>query len=225
MLQDMHIHSNYSDGANSIEDMVCCAISLGLRRICFTDHVWKTTDWIDDYIKELQRCNDLYGKSIEVLGGVETKILDYEGALDVNPDRYDSDLRIVAAMHRIPYDNGGFIRSSEIKNDIETSKKAWLYTLQGLQHNRHIDCIAHPFSLLEHMGITKDDKGWWETVSNVLERSPAKIEFNVKYDNSIVPSWFWKRHIDKIIPASDSHSVSELRERFNNLEIICRKLI
>jgi len=223
MLQDMHLHSDFSDGNNSIEDMVRCALELGMKRICFTDHVWETSGWTDKYFKEIQRCQNLFGTSIDVLCGVEAKFLSCKGGIDVNDDLFGKGVRVVAAMHRIPCGNGKFIRASEIKNNLDVSRKFWMETIKGIQNNKHIDCLAHPFSLLGYMGITQQDDDWWGTVSTIIGSLPVSIEYNVKYDNQIVPEWFWETHKNKIMPASDSHSVKEFRIRSSELRSICEK--
>ena len=53
--EDFHLHSNFSDGENSLEEMTKKAIDLRYRKIAFTDHVRSETDWLGIYIKEIKR--------------------------------------------------------------------------------------------------------------------------------------------------------------------------
>jgi len=39
-LEDLHIHSNYSDGVSSVDEIVQRAVSLKLRTIAIADHFW-----------------------------------------------------------------------------------------------------------------------------------------------------------------------------------------
>jgi histidinol phosphatase-like PHP family hydrolase len=39
-LEDLHIHTNYSDGESSVDEIVRRATSLGLKTIALTDHFW-----------------------------------------------------------------------------------------------------------------------------------------------------------------------------------------
>jgi|LSQX01.2.fsa_nt_gb putative hydrolase len=217
---DMHLHSNYSDGKNSIEEMVCASIALGLKRICFTDHVWKTSEWLDAYFDEIDRCRIKYESKIDVMGGVEAKLLNTDGELDVANDVYDRRVRIVGAMHRIPIGNGQYIRKSDIKSDLEAAKQMWIVAFRSFEKNIQMSCIAHPFSLLESMDITKDDHEWWRSISRIVDNLSSDLEYNVKYNNDIVPKWFWERHKNKIVFASDSHSIEDLVLRYHELKLL-----
>ena len=39
-LEDLHIHTNYSDGESSVEEIAQKAVTLGLKTIAFADHFW-----------------------------------------------------------------------------------------------------------------------------------------------------------------------------------------
>ena len=78
ILQDMHLHTNYSDGKNSPEEMIRAAISLGISNICFTDHVRKDSLWVADYINELESLKSKFKDKIRIDIGVEAKVLDFD---------------------------------------------------------------------------------------------------------------------------------------------------
>ena len=70
---NLHIHSNYSDGKNSIEKIIKKAISEGLEYIAITDHFtnsWKaniiptldTISKIDKYRNEIFMCQSYLKK-------------------------------------------------------------------------------------------------------------------------------------------------------------------
>lgn len=70
------------------------------------------------------------------------------------------------------------------------------------------------------MDISQSDGAWWEEISAIMVQTPFEIEFNVKYNNNIVPSWFWRKFWDRVISASDSYSIADLVERYDNLNAI-----
>ncbi|HPZ75142.1 MAG TPA: PHP domain-containing protein, partial [Candidatus Pacearchaeota archaeon] len=98
----MHLHSNYSDGQNTLEEVIICAISLGINKICFTDHVWKTSEWVEDYLNEIEYLRIKYQTNIDIIAGVEAKLLNLDGEIDLDDSLYNKKVRVVAAIHRIP---------------------------------------------------------------------------------------------------------------------------
>lgn len=78
---DYHLHSNFSsDSEASMEQMIERAIQLGLKKMCFTDHmdydikVVNNYTFIfntEDYIKKLEKMKQKYQGRIEILTGIE----------------------------------------------------------------------------------------------------------------------------------------------------------
>ncbi len=111
MFVDYHVHSDYSvDSVFKMEDVVLKAIEIGLKEICFTDHVDYGTqyDWDDviletvdsatlpmnvnypEYFKELDYLIDKYAGDIVIKRGLEfgiqTHTVDlYRKLIDTNP--------------------------------------------------------------------------------------------------------------------------------------------
>lgn len=78
---DFHIHSNFSsDCETPMEDMINQAIKLGLKTLCFTDHMdydypeeyeYSFVFDIDKYLDKLELMNEKYHSQIEILRGIE----------------------------------------------------------------------------------------------------------------------------------------------------------
>jgi HisJ family histidinol phosphate phosphatase len=75
---NLHIHSIYSDGNNSIREIVDKAIKLGLDYICITDHF--TNSWKANVIPNLDT-KDKIEKYITELSDLQQEIIDYRGHL------------------------------------------------------------------------------------------------------------------------------------------------
>ena len=79
MFYDYHMHSSFSnDSKSDMEDMIKKSIELGLKEICFTDHVDYDTDsdddWEIDYNKYFDKINYLqnkYKNNISIKKGIE----------------------------------------------------------------------------------------------------------------------------------------------------------
>ena len=85
MFVDYHVHTSFSDDSEyPMEEVIKRAISLGINEICFTEHVDygvkvdvnsdKEEDYLSnkrvsncnytDYIKEFERCKEIYESKI-----------------------------------------------------------------------------------------------------------------------------------------------------------------
>jgi DNA polymerase (family 10) len=101
---DLHMHTNYSDGRDSLEKMVATCAELGYEYIAITDHsegaAAAKTVTVDELARQsdhIDRVQELY-PSLRILKGVEVDILD-DGRLDF-PDSVLDPLDIVlASLH------------------------------------------------------------------------------------------------------------------------------
>jgi DNA polymerase (family 10) len=89
---DLHMHSTWSDGRNSVADMVMAAARLGYEYVAITDHSERAFSMrklsADDIPKqarrELQPCEPRFA-NIEILHGVEVDIMP-DGSLDFDDE-------------------------------------------------------------------------------------------------------------------------------------------
>ena len=78
-LSSYHTHSTYSDGKNTLEEMVLSAIEKGCLEIGFSDHApmifdcdWSTkAENIDSYKKEVLALREKYKEKIKIVLGIE----------------------------------------------------------------------------------------------------------------------------------------------------------
>ncbi len=130
---DLHIHSRWSDGNNTIEDMAGEAKKIGHEYICITDHAGqlKIANALDEkrilkQIKDIDKVNKKI-KGIEILKGVEVNIKD-DGSLDVK-DKILKDLDVVVAS---------------IHSGFKNKKEKLTKRIAGAMENENVDIIAHP---------------------------------------------------------------------------------
>ena len=79
---DYHIHTTYTDGTASVVEMAEAAVSNGVSKILFSEHVRHTSNYFQSFMSEVRR---LQYSGLEAYVGVETKILDTKGSLDCSP--------------------------------------------------------------------------------------------------------------------------------------------
>lgn len=210
MKVDYHIHSSFSDGLDSPEEIVLAAINLGYVAICITDHIRREEcEWIDTFIEELRRLRNKFQNEIKIYYALESKVIDSEGDIDILPvwsDRVDF---VYAAFHQIP-DSKGVMSSEEIKRFPEKAIALWRNAMLKVLENPIVDIIAHPGALLKEyqIHIPHDDM---KIIASKAGLCNKIFEINAKH---MVPDNDFLKILDsfgvKFSYGSDSHSVSEL---------------
>lgn len=227
---DWHIHSTFSDGRNEPGEIIEAAISLGLELVAITDHVNRESEWLDDFVIEIERLKSRYDDKIKILSGIEAKVIDLDGNIDAREEFFKKVDIVLGAFHRIPNSNG-FISREEIPVERDRVLNFWYKAfLSLLEKDNHVDIIAHPTNILKINGI--DVPLWMKREITRVGRRTGKIfEFNLKYN--VPDEEFINMLREKDIPMSiggDAHSVEELKETYrrskdiyNNMENIFYK--
>ena len=74
------MHTNYTDGKNTVFEYCKQAEKNGLELIAFTEHVRKKLDYnFDEFLADVYAAKDKF--DLEILAGCEVKVLDSEGTL------------------------------------------------------------------------------------------------------------------------------------------------
>ena len=158
--QDMHVHSTFSDGSSTIAENLEQAARMGLTRICCVDHVRRDTKWVPDFAAAVGQA--AVGLPLQVSTGIEAKILDSTGQLDL-PRIRDGIDRVYIADHQVPLADGphapteiraaladGRLFASDVVDAIVDATVAAL-----LSHPCSV--IAHLFSVLPKLGLSEAD--------------------------------------------------------------------
>lgn len=110
---DLHMHTTWSDGVNSLEEMVETAYKLGYKYIVIGDHSQSarvanglTPERYKQQWKEIERLNKVYNpKGFYILKGAEVDILP-DGSLDLPDEVLEQFDFVVASVHsRFEQDN------------------------------------------------------------------------------------------------------------------------
>jgi len=211
MKMDMHLHSDFSDGENTIEEMTKQATELGYKQIAFTDHVWKTTDWLDDYVTEINRVRKEYA-STRIYSGIEAKVLNLRGDVDAQGDFFMKVDLVLAAFHRIPRGERDFLSMEEILCDKEMALGLWYQAFMAVLGNRNVHVIAHPTAILKRYGIDLPLR-MKRNIAEKARRSGKILEVNTRYQ--VPDDQFFALLWDKKVCfsfGSDSHTTKDLRK-------------
>ena len=213
---DHHVHSTFSDDAvSTLAQNVEAAASAGLSTLRLVDHVRRSTTWVPEYLAAVRALRVPDG--LTVLTGVEAKILDVAGALDVPPlpDGID---RILIADHQFPGVDGPLgpsavrerIAAGWATDDVlDQFVDALIATMRRYPGNQ----LAHCFSILPKIGLSEADVGAERTDAwaRAAAETDTLVEVNEKWGCPGAGALTALRRAGATIVAStDSHDASEV---------------
>jgi putative hydrolase len=161
--EDYHVHSTFSDdGSSTLAENVRAAAERGLRTLCLADHVRRDTAWVPEFAAAVGEYRGRPG--LRVLAGVEAKIWDGSGRLDL-PDALDGIDLVLIADHQFPADNGP-VHPAEVRSALASGAMTAAEAIERVCEAtaRAVLCggersggpgvlLAHLFSLLPKIGL------------------------------------------------------------------------
>ena len=196
---DLHIHSKYSDGADTIEKIAKFGKSLGYEYVGIADHS-RSVKYaggmeIEDIYKKMEEIEALNKKisGITILMGTEVDILQ-DGSLDYPDEVLEKMDFVIAAVHQ------GF-------------KKHVTERMLEAMDNPYVDIIAHPTGRLLS-GRTGYDIDIEKVMKKAAEIGVA-LEINAYYDRLDLDdtnSRMAKQMGVKLIINTDAHNIGMMRD-------------
>lgn len=215
--EDMHVHSTFSDGANTIEENVQRAVAMGLKRICCVDHVRVGTTWVPEMVAEVKRLRLEY--PIEILCAVEAKFLDANGRLDCPANLPSGVDHIYAADHQVPlgdacYKPGEVIDAMATMTISKDQVLAQLVkaTVSAMRNYDNV-VIAHLFSILPKIGIGENEVSLalLEQIAEAAVETNTPIEIDERWKCPGLRSVVLLKSMGvDIWFSTDSHKVSDI---------------
>lgn len=197
---DLHMHTTWSDGAQSLEEMVNQARNIGYSYIAITDHskFLRIANGLNEtklrkQRKEIERINAKYD-DIHVFAGVEMDILP-DGSLDFENDFLQEMDFVIGAIH----------------SSFNQSQEKIMKRLENAMENPYVTFIAHPTGRLigRRSGYSVD----MEKLIQCAKETNTALEINAN-PNRLDLSAEWVRKAQEqgvnIVIDTDAHSYQTL---------------
>jgi putative hydrolase len=173
--RDCQVHTSWTDGEHSSQEIIKAAEEIGLDTLAFTEHVREDSSFFKDFFKEIDDLRQ--GSSVRIFIGVECKVMDKDGRLDISPSDYAIAEIVLGSVHRIPYE-GKFVSPRELGQE-KTVEEEFRYTMAMLQGGQ-MDVLAHPFGMsLSTFEVFEADH--LDKVIHMAAANGVAFEFNAKY--------------------------------------------
>jgi putative hydrolase len=219
--EDHHVHSTFSDDAMStVAENVDTARLRGLRALCLADHVRHDSAWVPDFVSAVDALRPVPG--LDVLAGVEVKILDRTGRLDL-PECIGGTDVVLIADHQFPGDLGpvhpramrdaiasGLVTAGEVIDCLIDATAGALMTATQLDQRPQ---LAHLFSVVPKMGL--DEEAVSDRAIGQLARQAraagARLEVNEKWacPSARAVRAFAEAGVD-LVASTDSHDCRDI---------------
>ena len=197
---DLHMHTKWSDGSNTIEEMVKACINLGYQYIAITDHsqAERVANGLDEkrvlkYVEEIEKVRKIF-PGIQILAGSEVSILK-DGKLDFSKNILDKLDWVVGSVH-----SGFKMPEKEMTSRV----------LKALDSG-YIDVLGHPTGR-----IVNQREPFEIGLDKVFEKAKAmEVAMEINSSERLDLNDFNIRKAEKLglrfCINTDSHSVDHLR--------------
>ena len=216
---NFHIHSNFSDGKNSIKNIIKKALKMNLDYIAITDHFsnsWKSNiiptlnsaQKIREYLQTInhfQEYLEKIGSNLNLYKGIEIDLGSTENFVQklISPNQFD--LILMEYLET----SGGLKLTDKLISDWKKPYYKYSFPIIGLAH-------LDPFYFME-------DK--MDELFELMKRHEIYFEFNSRYPEFYSPKYeafFLRLKRDKIpvTVGCDSHRLSRLNDYEEPLKMI-----
>ena len=94
--EDYHVHCNFNNHSApdlTIRNVIKQGKEIGLQTLALTEHVRKCSEWIPNYLNEIESCLNTHN-CMRIITGFEAKIL-IDGSIDC-PEEYSKNYFLIS---------------------------------------------------------------------------------------------------------------------------------
>jgi DNA polymerase (family 10)/putative hydrolase len=191
---EWHVHTDYTDGRNTVFEYCERAVELNIPLIAFTEHVRRELDYdFNSFLSDIEDARKQY--DLIILSGCEAKVLP-NGELDVDVELLRNVDYPIFAFHSFPKD-----------------EKIYISSLTTVIENEYVNAWAHPGTFLSKNSMKLNDLVLTQILLKMKEMK-VLLEINSKYN---VPTNKWKARAKvqgvTLVKGNDVHSMEELQSR------------
>ncbi len=204
---DSHLHTSWTDGKGTVEEVYHAAIERGLTTVLYSEHSRKTSaDWFPLFAAEVRA---LPSSPCKAYVGTEVKVESFEGGIDTVPAISDLCDFVMASVHRLIDADGRTLRFSETDPDEALDlefKLTW-----AVLANPQVDILGHMFGMsYRRFQMTPSDEMIRELISRAADFGVA-VEINSHYHPDPLKMIQWCRDCKaRVTFGSNAHTLENV---------------
>lgn len=199
---DLHCHSKWDGGANSIEEIASYAIKMGYEYVGIADHTkfLKIEHGLDEKElrernKEIDKLNEKFAGRIKILKGCEANIMP-DGSIDIEDDCLKELDFVIAGVH----------------SRFKMTKEEMTQRIIRAMKNPNVDIISHPTGrLIQRRGEYEID---FDKILKVAKETGTILEINSYPERLDLNDTNIKKAKEmgvKMVINTDAHHVDQMR--------------
>jgi len=204
---DCHLHTSWTDGAHTVEQIYQAALKSGLTHILYSEHSRKTsTDWFHKFAAEVRA---LTASTCRAYVGTEVKVETRAGDIDTIPAISDDCDFIIASVHR-------FIDANDATIDFADTDPAQAVDIEyaltwAVLQNPQVDILGHMLGMsYRRFGQTPSEEIIRELITRAAKFGVA-VEVNSHYHPNALKMLKWCQEFDaRITFGSNAHLLKDV---------------
>lgn len=217
---ESQIHTNWTDGEDSVQKMYDSAIELGINTLIFSEHSRENdASWFAEFASQVKNLPD---NNLVVLLGTEVRIKNLEGEIAIDPKVHSLVDVILGSVHRFPSSTAQVVEFKDIESNqaVEIELKLMLKAVE----RGEIDILAHPFGMsISKFGIQPSHEEW-NVLIDAIKSTEVCIEINSKYHTKFlhqILKIYLSRNVNFTL-GSDAHSAQQLGQCYREINRILK---
>ncbi len=214
-LGDSHLHTNWTDGKNTIHEMIDISFRIGLEWIMFSEHNRENSAYSYKSFSQEIKNKSYFFKDVTVIKGAECKIKNFNGDLDISDEAIEFSDVITGVVHRFPGEKGNILKSP-VNTFTESRKKEALeiereLMLAGIRSRKFL-VLGHPYGMtIKRFGLIPE-LNYFKELMIACNKNNVIFELNLNYHYKLLKKLvdMLKKYKVSWTIGSNSHSCQDL---------------
>lgn len=180
---DLHLHTNYTDGEHSPEEMINFSRGKCFSALLFSEHSRRlnSEDWFFKFEEEIRSYKIL---DCDILVGTEVKVLNFNGDLDLsNKIKNKCDI-VMGSVHRFPGETGDKLMKKMSHSQDEAVKTEFMLSMAAIE-NPNLDILGHPMGMSIRRFNCNPSINYFEDIIKKCKNFHKVFEINSRYHKNI----------------------------------------
>ncbi len=212
---DCHLHTSWTDGESSAEEMYMAAVRSEMGVILFSEHSRKTSiDWFDDFARDVR---SLPADTCKALVGTEVKVETRSGDIDTTDEISNNCDFVMASVHRLIDNSGNTLQFAET-DPSKAVEIEYDMTMAALE-NPKVNIIGHTFGMSFRRFKQNPAPKKIKDVIKKAANNNVVFELNSHYHENFLEILSWCKEYNAVISfGSNAHTVDKVGEMTRSLQ-------